>query len=136
MRRLRNTSVEMGGEIQRQHLDRFMLKLKNLGHSVQYRKQILDSAIKGFDKMLEEDKNGTKPLFRNRQWNEKERLEIKKNNKVNWFNRGKGYDKSKIVYKSVLFVPPTPNGELAKQLKEREEELNKNSSERIIEKVE
>ena len=35
------------------------------------------------------------------------------------------------MYKSVLFVPPTPNGELAKQLKEREEELNKNSSERI-----
>ena len=81
MRRLRNTSVEMGGEIQRQHLDRFMLKLKNSVHSVQYRKQILDSAIKGFDKMLEEDKNGTKPLFRNRQWNEKERLEMKKNNK-------------------------------------------------------
>ena len=110
-----------------------MMKLKNSGHSVQYRKQILDSAMKGFKKMLEEDKNGTKPLFRSRQWNEKERCEIKKKNKVNWFNKSKEKTdkKSKIVYKSVLFVPPTPNGELAKQLKEREEELNKNSSERI-----
>ena len=66
MRRLRNTNVELGEEIQQKHLDRFMLKLKNSGHSVQYRKQILDSAIKGFEKMLEEDKAGTKPLFRNR----------------------------------------------------------------------
>ena len=66
--------------------------------------------------MLEEDKNGTKPLFRNRQWNEKERLEMKKKNKVNWFNKSKGKadKKSEIVYKSVLFVPPTPNGELDK----------------------
>jgi ribosome maturation protein Sdo1 len=35
------------------------------------------------------------------------------------------------VYKSVLFVPPTPKGELAKQLKQREAELNKNSKEII-----
>ena len=90
MRRLRNTNVEMGEEIQKKHLNKFMLKLKNSGHSVQYRKQILDSAIKGFEKMLEEDKNGTKPLFRSRQWNEKERLAMKKNNKVNWFNKSKG----------------------------------------------
>ena len=90
MRRLRNTNIEMGEDIQKKHLNMFMLKLTNSGHSVQYRKQILDSAIKGFDKMLEEDKNGTKPLFRNRQWNEKERLEMKKNNKVNWFNKSKG----------------------------------------------
>ena len=65
---------------------------------------------------------------------------MKKKNKVNWFNKSKGKvdKKSEIVYKSVLFVPPTPNGELAKQLKEREEELNKNSSERIkiLKKVE
>ena len=36
-----------------------------------------------------------------------------------------------IQYASVLFVTPTPGGELAKALRQREQELNKNSKERI-----
>jgi hypothetical protein len=133
LRRLRNTNIEMGEETARKHLNKFMLKLKNSGHSIQYRKQILDSSMKAFEKILKEDKNGTKPLFRSRQWNEKERSEMKNKKKVNWFNNYKKEmtKKSDITYKSVLFVPPTPRGELARQLKQREEELNKNSCERI-----
>ena len=50
-----------------------MVKLKNSGYGEKYRKEILDSALKGFNKMLEEDRNGTKPLFRNRSWNNEER---------------------------------------------------------------
>jgi hypothetical protein len=116
LRRLRNTSMEMGEEVQRKHLNKFMLKLKNSGHSPQYRKQILDSALKAFETMVREDKNGSKPLFRSRQWNKKERLEMKSKKKTNWFNNTKKKS-SEIVYKSVLFVPPTPRGELARQLK-------------------
>ena len=83
--------------------------------------------------MLLDDQNGTKPLFRNRNWNIKERTEMKNRKKTNWFNNYKKELESKpeIVYKSVLFVPPTPRGELAKQLKQREAELNRNSTERI-----
>ena len=127
LRRLRNTNVELGVEAQRKHLNNFMLKLKNSGHTMNYRKQILDSALNGFEKMLMEDKNGTKPLFRNRNWNIKERSEMKTKRKTNWFNNyKKEVDKqSNIQYKSVL------RGELAKQLKQREAELNKNSNERI-----
>ena len=39
--------------------------------------------------------------------------------------------KAKIQYTSVLFVTPTPGGTLAKELRKREEELNKNCKERI-----
>ena len=131
MRRLRNTNTDLGEEVQRRHLDKFMLTLKKSGHSVQFRKQILNSAIKGFEEILEQDRKGVKPLFRNRNWNEKERSEAKKNNKTNWFNKNKGKGKPKIVYKSVLFVPPTPDEELIKEMKQREWELNKNSKERI-----
>ena len=63
MRRLRNTNIEVGENVQRKHLNRYMLKLKNSGHSVRYRKQMLDSATKGFDQMVQDDKNGTMPLF-------------------------------------------------------------------------
>jgi hypothetical protein len=51
LRRLRNTKIELGEEIQNFHLSMFMLKLKNSGHSAKYRKQILDSALKAFEKM-------------------------------------------------------------------------------------
>ena len=56
MRRLRNTNIELGENVQRKHLNRYMLKLKNSGYSVRYRKQILDSATKGFDQMVQDDK--------------------------------------------------------------------------------
>ena len=70
-------------------------------------------------------------MFRNREWNKEERLKMKKMKKLNWFNQNKGNEKNQIIYKSVLFVPPTPDGELVKELKQREQELNKNSNERI-----
>ena len=72
-------------------------------------------------------KNGVKPLYRNRNWNSEERKNMKSKKKVNWWNS----DKSKLQYKSVLFVTPTPGGVLARELQKREEELNKNTNERI-----
>ena len=128
LRRIRNTKVELGEEVRNVHLNNFMLKLKNSGYSEKYRKEILDSAAKAFEKMLEDDKKNVKPLFRPREWNKDKRDELKRNKKVNWY---KNPEKTHINYKSVLFVPPTPGGILAKELKKREEELNKYSEERI-----
>ena len=128
LRRMRNTKVELGSKIRNGYLNDFMLKLKNSGYSKKYRMEILDSATKAFNKMLEDDKNNIKPLFRARSWNKTERDEKKKNKRVNWY---KSAEKTDIKYKSVLFVPPTPGGVLAKELKKREKELNQNKEERI-----
>ena len=128
MRRMRNTKVELGEKCRNQHLNNFMVKLKNSGYNEKYRTEILDSACKGFEKMLEDDKNGVKPLFRNREWNKDEREENKRARKLNWYKNPKD---PKINYKSVLFVPPTPGGVLARNLKTREQEINRFSQERI-----
>ena len=77
--------------------------------------------------MINEDKNGTKPLYRSRDWNSEERIKKKSENKINWWNSSK----SKIQYKSVMFVIPTPGGELVKELTQREQEMNKNCNERV-----
>ena len=77
--------------------------------------------------MVEDDKNGIKPLYRSRDWNWEDRQKSKSKKKLNWWNN----ENSEIQYKSVLFVTPTPGGKLAKALRQREEELNKNSLERI-----
>ena len=128
LRRMRNTKVELDLEIKNGYLNDFMLKLKNSGYSKKYRMEILDSATKAFEKMLEDDRNGIKPLFGARSWNKNERDEKKRNKRVNWY---KNTNEGSIKYKSVLFVPPTPGGILAKEMKKREKELNKNKEERI-----
>ena len=87
----------------------------------------MDSGLKAYQKMLDDDKNGRKPLYRNRNWNSEERKNLKAKKKVSWWNS----ERSKTQYKSVLFVTPTPGGVLARELQQREEELNKNTSERI-----
>ena len=127
LRRLRNTKLELGLEIQRKHLNLFMLKLKNSGYDQKFRKEILNSALQAFDKMKADDESGAKPMYRNRQWNFEERQRTKLNRKQNWWNN----KNSKLQYTSVLFVTPTPGGELANELRRREAELNKHSGERI-----
>ena len=49
---------------------------------------------------------------------------VKKKNKEHWWQ---SHSEGKKPFTSILFVPPTPRGELAKMLKKREVELNKNS---------
>ena len=56
-----------------------------------------------------------------------ERLEDKSKKKVNWYtNISQGTE-----YKTVLFVPGTKGGLFAKELRKREEEINRFSKERI-----
>jgi hypothetical protein len=127
LRRLRNTKIELGPGVQNRHLNLYMLKLKKSGYNQKFRTEILDSGLKAFQKMIEDDKNGSKPMYRSRDWNADQRQILKSKKKINWWNS----TNSKIQYKSVLFVTPTPGGVLAKELRKREEELNKNNKERI-----
>ena len=104
-----------------------MLKLKNSGYSIKFRTEILDSALVAYEKIVSEDTAGTKPMYRSRNWNKEER-DLKKNNqKINWYRIGQ----KEIEYKTVLFVPITKGGKLLKEMKKREEEINRNSNERI-----
>ena len=85
LRRLRNTKVELGRETQVKHLINCMLKLKNSGYSVEYRKNILKSALNAFDQMCKDDQSGLKPLYRDREWNKSERNQQKQSRKLNWY---------------------------------------------------
>ena len=129
LRIYRNTKIELGKGVQIKHLNNFMVKVKNSGYGVKFRKEILNSASQAFEKMIQDDKNGIKPLFRGKDWKIEERKAGKESKRVNWY---KGYKTSDgIEYTSVLFVPVTKGGALAKELRIREAELNKYSTERI-----
>ena len=45
-----NTKVELGDNCKNEHLNNFMVKLKNSGYNVKYRREISDSATKAFEK--------------------------------------------------------------------------------------
>ena len=49
LRRLRNTSLELGHEVQCDHLSDFMLKLKDSGYGEKFRSEIVYSAKKAFE---------------------------------------------------------------------------------------
>ena len=130
LRRLRNTQIDLGKEVQTKHLNKFMIKMKNSGHSEQYRKQILDSTLKAFDEMIEADHSGERPLYRSKNWQKEIRKEKKKNNHLNWYKTGGSYPNAE-EYKTVLIVPVTKDGILAKEVRQREFEINKNGNTRV-----
>ena len=76
--------------------------------------------------MQKEDKKGTKPVYRSRNWNREERDKAKYAKKKNWYNKD-----GTQSYNTVLFVETTPGGELAKKLRAREAEINKHNEWKI-----
>ena len=75
--------------------------------------------------MKVDDQTETKPKLRSKSWNFTETSRKKLENRHNRWNS----KNSKVKYKSVIFVPPTPGGELIKELETREKELKRNSEE-------
>ena len=74
------------------------------------RKLTITHALKILDKMRAEDHEGTRPLYRPRNWNKEERRREKKRKRHNWSTKG--------GHIAPIFVPPTPNGELVQTIRE------------------
>ena len=120
-RRLKNCKKELDWDQKAKHLDNFMQKMKNSGYDEKFRLEVLKSSINGYEKILEDGEKGVKPVYRNKEWKEKNDWNKKKVfKKENWW---KG--KNSIKNKSVIFVPATPGSELAKLFKEVEMEQRK-----------
>ena len=71
--------------------------------------------------MVEEDRKGTRPLYRPKSWNIAARRTEKEKKKYEWSSRG--------GHIAPIFVPPTPKSELANSLRkiaENEAELGVN----------
>ena len=103
LRRLRNTQVELGKDVQTKHLNNFMIKMKDSGYTAPYRKQILSSALNAFEKMVKDDQSGTKPLYRDKNWNKETKREQKERKQINWY-KNYGTGSNSVEYKSVLLV--------------------------------
>ena len=75
------------------------------GYPEKYRTDTLSRSFSIYDKMVQEDSNGTRPLYRPKDWNVVARRKAKEKKKYNWSTRG--------GHVAPIFVPPTPDSELA-----------------------
>ena len=76
------------------------------GYSEKFRIEIIQSAIRGYEKQCEAADRGIRPLHRNRGFQKEERWKKKALSKTIWFRPNN----------SVGFVPATPNGVLARTI--------------------
>ena len=103
IRRLRNTRKQLSCERKQEILTDYMQMLKNSGYLVSFRREILASGINGYNKILEADRNKSKPLYRPKGWKRSARRMESKKKSRNWLGHN---------YKSCIFVPPTPGWHL------------------------
>ena len=110
LRRLLNSSPMLDWKIcVAPVLSKYMSRMMLCGYPEKYRIDTLNRALRIYDKMKEEDDNGTRPLYRPKDWNVVVRRKEKEKKKYDWSTRG--------GYVAPIFVPPTPNSELANSLK-------------------
>ena len=87
----------------------YMSRMMQAGYPETYRENVLKRALRIYDKMVKDDQKGLRPIYRPKDWNivSRRREQVKKRN--SWSTKG--------GHVSPIFVPPTPNGELAKELR-------------------
>ena len=84
--------------------------MQQAGYDEKFRKNILLNAIRIHDKMKEDHNKGVQPMNRPKSWKAKERRATKQKKRHSWSSKGGCI--------APIFVPATPNGELARALKE------------------
>ena len=112
----RNTRPDLPWSITEDLLSKFCARMKASGYDEHYRYQVIKSGMEGFDKMLEEERRGGRPINAPRSWEEDRRQRKKELQPKSWFRKG-GYDVP-------LFIPHTPGEELVKRIRAKEAENN------------
>ena len=117
---LRNCSPDTPWEKKVEFLNDFCLRMKISGYPEQYRKNIIESALAAWDKIVLEDQFGLKPFYRSNDWKKEERRkEGKKEGKKERRNEGKKGRKKAIRSKERRKEGRERRGEEGNKLKEK-----------------
>ena len=71
IRILKNCSRELPWEVKVKLLEQLSLRLQYSGYDMKFRREVIDSGIKAYRKMVDNDKQGVIPLHRTREWKRK-----------------------------------------------------------------
>ena len=108
--------------------------MKQSGYNANFRLNLFTfkSALKHWEKRLEMDKTGERPLHRDRYWKGEERQTEKEKKKRNWYNKRTGNKPTNVF---PIFYPATARGTLVSVWKNIAEEVNKQSQGLVVPKV-
>ena len=112
LRILRNTKLEVPWSTKANMLSEFCARLRDSGYSERFRQQLIESVLRGWERMVGEQEAGRRPINRPQSWQKESRREEKTRKKNNWYKTG--------GYSTVIFCPYTPGSELAKKWREIE----------------
>ena len=120
---LKNCSRSLPWATMAFHLSDFCLRMKISGYGETFRETIIQSALIAYEKQVEMDRIGERPLYRPREWQREERARMKESKKSGWFRKlgGKTNDFS-------IFCPASPGGKLAEKWRKVMEEVRESSS--------
>ena len=65
-----------------------MLRLQYSGYDRTFREQVVRSALAAYNRLLDLDASGEKPLYRPREWRALERARERRKRRDNWFRKG------------------------------------------------
>ena len=99
-----NCTRELPWEVIVAHVNHMMLRLQYLGYDRKFREEVVRSALAAYNRLLDLDASGEKPLYRPREWRALERARERRKRRDNWFRKG-GSD-------TAILVPATPGSQL------------------------
>ena len=130
IRILRNCSEDIPWHKIEEHLTDFSLRMKLSGYNENYRYNIINSSITGWKRQKEQDRNGSRPMYREKSWNRLQRKREKERKVAHWYRDGQS-DR----YDFPIFCPCTPNGELLNRWRNIADDIKKQSEDRIRPKI-
>ena len=89
LRILRNCSRQLPFEVARTHVEEYVMRMQYSGYDREFRAQVVESAVKAYERILEKDRRGEEPLYRPREWRKVERAKTRRARKSEWFKGGK-----------------------------------------------
>jgi hypothetical protein len=112
VRRLVNTNKFVSKTEKVNIMQRYARKLQISGYPLAYRRSIISAAYSIYKDKITADDNGSRPLYRNKQWNKENRKLKKEIEPKTWYS-----DENK-THHAPLILDPTKGGTLAKKLDE------------------
>ena len=103
LRRLRNTCPALIPTLKQDLMEGLAEKMMLSGYPEELRAGVIRDAVVGYERLLAACGRGERPLYRPRTWQQQERRKAKLLKRVSWYRPAD----------AVLFLPATPDGELA-----------------------
>ena len=128
---LESTSLGLPWSRKAQLLSNLSLRIKQSGYNASFRLNIFKSVLKCWERRLQMDQSGDRPLHRERNWKREERQKEKERKKETWYTK----KEENPLNASPIFCPPTPKSTLASSWKQIAEEIKEQSNGLVSPKI-